>query len=794
MFVGVADARTRSSDARPACFAPLKGNAKIDFADCARDTGRRMSIVARIGFGLWLMAALLAPAAASAQASAPPIPTIELSAGADGPAVAPYVRYTKDPGAPDERGLAAILEAPLEAIQGQSVHFGPPGARTIVAVKVRNASDAQGSWIFTTGRGSLKYFRLFEVADGKVDLLVDGTDARAARENLLSYQAFSTEFVLDPGQEKLLLIDFVSENSTYMPLKIQTYGSFFKDRRANIALVSGVVLGLAVLIFLNFLFFSITGHRDFVWLAVAQAFFAINTIHSEGYVTIFFLSDNPLTSVGIEDMFKCGFAGAMAQFARSFVGTATRFPKTDLALRILIGAALVLMALQPGLALYPPVFRHSLHIGCWIIAVAGALFLPFVGYAAMKRVGRQLWPLFVGWASLALFIVYAAIASMGVFVWLPINWHLAGPVGLFESLMATLALGLNLKKIQADKIAADEAYARELAGRLAVSERAARLAEEKAFALETVHSQNALLHASGHDSKQVILALNSAVDALKRDPAANGELTAMLQSSADYLGEIVSTTMSGANIVGSEDDFVALGAFGGAALVEPLQMMFRAPFAAKGLTLAVRVDADITLVSDKPLLMRVLANLISNSYQYTAKGGATLTLDREGEEAVIILSDTGSGMPADIVCALNAADGRRVRADARAAGSGSGFHSAKRLIGALGGSLAITASDGGGTTIAVRLPAAYAAITPCPAEELQAGLPGWRILDFDERVAFDAALAATEGSRRRIAALTYDDTTVTRGRLSELVGLMILKPPCRELMRHPLVVRGSEQL
>ena len=118
----------------------------------------------------------------------------------------------------------------------------------------------------------------------------------------------------------------------------------------------------------------------------------------------------------------------------------------------------------------------------------------------------------------------------------------------------------------------------------------------------------------------------------------------------------------------------------------------------------------------------------------------------------------------------------------------------RRLIEALGGSLAITASDGGGTTIAVRLPAAYAAITPCPAEEVQAGLPGWRILDFDERAAFDAALAATEGSRRRIAALTYDDTTVTRGRLSELVGLMILKPPCRELMRHPLVVRGSEQL
>ena len=44
--------------------------------------------------------------------------------GADGPAVAPYVRYTKDPGAPDERRLAALLRpaeiddrADLEAAQ-----------------------------------------------------------------------------------------------------------------------------------------------------------------------------------------------------------------------------------------------------------------------------------------------------------------------------------------------------------------------------------------------------------------------------------------------------------------------------------------------------------------------------------------------------------------------------------------------------------------------------------------------------------------------------------------------------
>jgi len=741
----------------------------------------------------WL-AVLLAGLLPTAAAVAADIPTVELRAGQDAPSLAPYVRYRVGGADPLTTPPADLLAGPLERVTGSTIHFGPPGRKTIVAVRVRNTGENQGSWIFTTGRGSLAYFRLYEVAAGDLDLLVDGANPDAAEENLQTYQAFSTEFVLDPGQEKLLLIDFLSENSTYLPLKINSYGTFFKERRSNIAMVSGVVFGVVVLILLNFLFFSITGHREFIWLAVAQAFFALNTVHSEGYITIFFLADQPLTGVAVEDFFKCGFAAAMAQFGRSFINTPVHFPRRDIALRVLIGAALLIMVLQPALSLYPPTMRHTLHIGAWLVAIGGALFLPFVGFAAMQQLGRQLWPLFVGWGSLALFIVYAAVASMGLFAWLPINWHLAGPVGLFESIMVTLALGLNLKKIQHDKLVADGNYARSMAERLEMSERAARLAEEKAFALETVNSQNALLHASGHDSKQVILALNTAIDVLKRgdDTGANADLTDMLQSSATYLGEIVSTTMSGANIVGSDNDFLSLSAFDARALVEPLQMMFKAPFADKRLTLDARVQGAVTIISDKPLLMRALANLLSNAYQYTERGGARLIVARRGETAVLTLSDTGRGMGPEVVAALNGDGAARLRADESIEGSGSGFRAAKRLIEALSGTLAITASSEEGTVLEIILPAAFAEVTPCTAEELQAGAAPWRILDFDQRGAFDAAIAATDGAPARLAALTYDDTTVTRGRLSEIVGMAIIKPPCREMLRHPALAESKQ--
>ena len=739
----------------------------------------------------FVMLAWLSPTGAAART----LPTIELHAGEDAPALARFVRYKTGAAYPATIDMASVLAEPLQRVTGPTIHFGPPGRKTVVMVRVRNAGDDQGSWIFTTGRGSLTHFRLYEMSGDRLDLLVDGTDPAVASENLRTYQAFSTEFVLDPGQEKLLLIDFLSENSTYLPLKINSYGSFFKERRSNIAMVSGVVFGVVVLILLNFLFFSITGHREFVWLAVAQGFFALNTVHSEGYFTIFFLTDRPLAGIAIEDVFKCGFAAAMAQFGRSFVNTPVHFPRRDIALRLLIGAALLIMALQPGLAFYPPAFRQALHIGGWLIAVAIALFLPFVGFAAMQQLGRQLWPLFVGWGSLALFIIYAAIASMGLFAWLPINWHLAGPVGLFESIMVTLALGLNLKKIQSDKLVADQRYAHSLAERLAMSEHAARLAEEKAFALETVNSQNALLHASGHDSKQVILALNTAVEVLRRGDAGgvHDELAGILQSSATYLSEIVSTTMSGANIVGSDTRFLALSAFEARALLEPLQMMFKAPFADKKLRLETRVEGEITLISDKPLLMRALANLLSNAYKYTDRGGARITLERRDGNAIITIVDSGKGLSAELVAALNGDMATRLRGDESIEGSGSGFRSARQLIEALSGTLRITASSPEGTTLRITLPCAFGQVTPCGAEELQAGLRTRRLLDFDQRPSFEAALAEAGWTRDRIVALTYDDTTVTRGRLSEIVGLMIVKPPCREMLHHP-ALGASEQL
>src|SRR3546814_5744859 len=179
--------------------------------------------------------------------------------------------------------------------------------------------------------------------------------------------------------------------------------------------------------------------------------------------------------------------------------------------------------------------------------------------------------------------------------------------------------------------------------------------------------------------------------------------------------------------------------------------------------------------------MRALANLLSNSYKYTDSGGASIKLALKDGSAVVTIRDSGGGMPAELVAALNGGTTTRIRADENDQGTGSGFGSARRIIETLRGSHQTATSRADGTEIRITLPAAFASVTPVSAEALQSQLDGWTLLDFDDRTAFEAGLK-TSGAPRTIA-LTYDDPTVTRGRPKivsasgrERVGQVVMSP------------------
>ena len=710
---------------------------------------------------------------------------IELTPGKDAQAVHADIWFSKDfSKSLDELSFENAFEN-LEKLEAETIHFGPPSQPILVLIPVTNSSDKDGSWILTTGRGALKSFTLFELTKEDNNVLLSSTDKEKFRRNLRDFQAISWEVVLKKNESRYYGFLFESKNSTYLPLKIQTYTNFFKDRRVNIAMVAGVVIGTAVLIFLNIILFFVTEKKEFIWLGLAELSFALNTLHAEGYTSIFLFPNNPVLSLTFGDIVKCTFAITMSQFARSFIQTHKFFPKIDVILQSFIYLGLGIIVLIFGESYYGDSLRKVLFYTAWLVAVMSTLFLPFVGIIATQKLGKEYWPLIIAWGSLGLFVFYSAFASSGLFKSLPINWHLAAPIGLFESVMVTLALGLHIRKIQSDRITADKNLTMSLKERLEISEHANRLATENAMAIATIHDQSSLLHASGHDSQQVIMALKSAVHFMSGNEKFqdNKEVSNILQSSANFLESIVATTMSTPTVSIDKQTFMALSGFTAQEFCEPLTMIYGRVCRDKDLQLVTDIDEEVFIVSDRALLMRAISNFLSNSLKFTQFGHLELSIKQDNKNVSISIIDTGIGIDKVTADALNERDKGRWKGNNSFAGTGAGYLTSKKIILSLGGTVKIMPRDEGGTKVDVCVPLLVKNLTDCNLTYIEKTLENYEFKDLD---GVDSKLSSTSlmSSKKRIL-VSYDDSTQTRQRISELSHIMLLKPLYKEMCDHP---------
>jgi len=127
--------------------------------------------------------------------------------------------------------------------------------------------------------------------------------------------------------------------------------------------------------------------------------------------------------------------------------------------------------------------------------------------------------------------------------------------------------------------------------------------------------------------------------------------------------------------------------------------------AASGRAILVTPRAAPTVRGDAVSLARVLQNLLDNAVKYAPSGDIDITIDVEGERAVIEVTDRGPGIPLgdrDRVLEPRARLGR----DSEIPGSGLGLAVVNSVVEGLGGELAICDRPGGGAAMRVALPLA----------------------------------------------------------------------------------------
>ena len=113
-----------------------------------------------------------------------------------------------------------------------------------------------------------------------------------------------------------------------------------------------------------------------------------------------------------------------------------------------------------------------------------------------------------------------------------------------------------------------------------------------------------------------------------------------------------------------------------------------------------------SMLGDRSRLAQVLDNLISNALKFTPSSGrVSVRVSRTGREALVEVSDTGVGIPAEEQERLFERFFRSSNATEQAIpGTGLGLTIAKTIVERHEGSIEIESAEGKGTTVRVRLP------------------------------------------------------------------------------------------
>ncbi len=126
--------------------------------------------------------------------------------------------------------------------------------------------------------------------------------------------------------------------------------------------------------------------------------------------------------------------------------------------------------------------------------------------------------------------------------------------------------------------------------------------------------------------------------------------------------------------------------------------------ASKGVTMRAELDDEpIRIRTDEARLRQILVNIVGNATKFTDVGSVVVVATVEDDHAVVIVRDTGCGIPAEDIPHITS-EFFRSRDNEPRPGSGLGLAISEQLVRMLGGMLRIESEAGVGTTVTIELP------------------------------------------------------------------------------------------
>ncbi len=195
------------------------------------------------------------------------------------------------------------------------------------------------------------------------------------------------------------------------------------------------------------------------------------------------------------------------------------------------------------------------------------------------------------------------------------------------------------------------------------------------------------------------------LDGALHDPEHNERFLARIDANVERLNELVSDLLSLARIE-SQEKSIKRELVDWRPIIEEVRLSKEDLMRRKGLSWGSRgFDERARVMGNAKAMRQVVDNLVDNAIKYTSAGEITVRFEIQGNEGVLLVCDTGLGIPAEDLDRIFERFYRVDRARSReVGGTGLGLSIVKHLVLSLGGRVSVESRVGQGTCFRVSLP------------------------------------------------------------------------------------------
>ncbi|MDZ7671211.1 MAG: sensor histidine kinase [Gammaproteobacteria bacterium] len=624
--------------------------------------------------------------------------------------VAPYIGFLEDPeGALTLSDIRHRAERhTLQADPGDRVDFGFSKSTYWLRLPLRNGEDTEISRRLSLNIRFMQELDIWIVGDEEPALLLHDHADLPFGEREIRYRHLVSTFELAPRESAVIYIRYASARGHGDSPVHRDRPELFRARRLPQHQERSVLRLHCVHVCLQP---DVHGDDARAAVLLLQRLPAVHCAASvpHGRAGVQFLwPDRPGWNAFAALPLGLNLTVGAALFSREFLQSRTKHPIMDKVLLSVLGATIIMMisplvldtSLLKQLA-FPWTFLATLlFLGCGIVALR------------RDRIGNRFYV--AGWTGLTIAALISTFAhwSPGM-VAVGLSFETMRIGVLLDATMMALAIIDRIRGLRRER---DNALAHEsvmMQEMLDLHDRFLTLENRYAMARNLAEARGLQLATTGHDLRQPLASLRSAMQSLKsgrRD--SDLRTTDQLRGTLSYLEQLVDGVMQSAtgeapqqrcdadsgDDSGPEDFPVQL-------VFDNVQRMFDEDARARGLTIRC-VPTSLQVHADPLVVMRMMANLTSNAVKYATGDRIVIGCRRGPADVRLMVVDGGPGIPEAELETLSENYVRGAAARETANGHGLGLGIVAELARRHGYHYSLKSREGHGTAACITLPRA----------------------------------------------------------------------------------------